>query len=67
MGFEPINPMFKPAKTVRVLDRAATVIASFSLQKIKFQSVNYLFKLQFKFLNACSCSQATDSWDVSLN
>jgi hypothetical protein len=40
MGFEPINPMFEAAKTVRVVDRVATVIANISLQKIKFRSVN---------------------------
>jgi hypothetical protein len=36
--FEPTIPVFKPAKTVHALDRAATVIGSFHLNPTEYPS-----------------------------
>jgi hypothetical protein len=34
LGLEPTTPVFERAKTVQVLDRAATVIGSFKVYKL---------------------------------
>jgi hypothetical protein len=36
VGFEPVTPVFERAKTVRALDRAATVIGISKMKQVKY-------------------------------